>query len=221
MKHGASPHHEPLQPGGPPTDAPVRWKIPRVAATAGLAAFLGLAGAGVAFAVSGHGASASSPGPVLSGGALTASGGTTTTPPSAPPAGRHGMGRFGPGPGMMGGAVVHGTFTEKDGSGYRVEQIQSGVVQPGNTPTSITVKSDDGYSQTYTVQPSTVVDAQAGGISTVSSGDRVRVRAVQQGSGYTATDIVDQTKIGSSRQGFGFAPAGPPVPGEKPSAPAA
>ena len=161
----------------------------------------------------------------MSGGSLMSGTSSTSTPavPAAPPAGRHGMGRFGPGggPGLMGGGMVHGVFTVRNGTGYRVVEVQTGVVQPGNTSASLTVKSDDGYSQSYTVQPSTVVNSQAGGISTVKSGDRVRVQAVQQGSGYTATDVIDMTQIGSSHQGFGFDPPGPPAGAGTGSAPAA
>lgn len=210
MDQEANPYRDPATPGQPPSSPPTRWRVPRSAVTVGLAAFLGLAGAGVAFAVTGpSGRTASS-----ATGSL-ASGTSSTATPGGPPAGRHGMGRFGPhaGFGPMGAGVVHGVFTVRNGSGYRVEEVQTGVVQPGNSSTSITVNSADGYSQTYTVQPSTEVNSQAGGISTVKSGDRVRVEALQQGSGYTATDIVDMTQIGSSRQGFGFGPPAPPASG--------
>ncbi len=109
---------------------------------------------------------------------------------------------FGPG---MGPGVVHGIYTVRNGTGYKTVESQVGTVQSASS-TSLVVVSADNYSQTYTVQASTVVNSQSGGISTVHKGDTVRVEAVQGTSGYTATDIVDTSQIGSSRQGFGFAP---------------
>ena len=88
---------------------------------------------------------------------------------------------------------------------------------------SITVKSDDGFTQTYTVQSSTVVDSQADGIGAVAGTDTVRIEALVSGTTQTATNIVDTTKIGSSRKGFGYptpaagadgyGPGGPGGPG--------
>jgi hypothetical protein len=185
--------------------------------TVGLAAFLAVAGAGVAFAVSGSGGSTSS-------GSAAASSTSSTTLPSkglGPRNGPFGRPGFLMGPGM--GGAIHGIYTVRNGTGYKTIEMQIGMVQPGNTTTSLTVKSADGYSQTYVVQPSTVVNSQAGGISTVKSGDNVRIQAVQQGSGYTATDIVDTTQVGSSRQGFGFTgpnpPSNPTPPNPTPSNP--
>lgn len=211
MDQQANPYHAEPDPAAAPVTPPSRWKVPRVAVTVGLAAFLGMAGAGVAFAVGGPGGTTSSSGGSSSG----SSSGSGSSAPTAPGPGRwdfgahRGFGPMGGGP----GAVLHGIYTVKNGTGYKTEQIQLGTVEAGNSSTSITVKSQDGYPQTYAVTSSTVVNSQAGGISTVKSGDQVRVEAVQQGNGYTATDIVDMTQISSSRAGFGFAPpAGPQAP---------
>lgn len=214
MDHEANPYHHPAGPAPQPPAS--RWKVPRVAATVGLTAFLGMAGAGVAFAVGGNGGSATSPA------AASSSGSSGGSAPAAPPAGRPGgfgphrhLGPMGGGP----GAVVHGIYTVRSGTGYKTEQMQVGTVQSGSSSTSLIVKSVDNYSQTYTVTSSTVVDSEAGGISTVKPGDRVRVEAVQQGSSYTATDVVDMTRISSSRTSFGFAPPARPAAPQAPSSP--
>jgi hypothetical protein len=176
----------------------------------GLTLFLGLAGAGVAFAIGGGGGHP----------AASLSSSSTSSPSTSVPAGKH----VHPGPGMRpffgpgGGGVVHGVYTVPNGSGFRTLAEQTGQVTAVSA-TSLTVKSADGFAQPYTVEPSTVVDSQAGGISTVAKGDTVRVQATVSGAKQTAINIVDVTKIGSSRQGFGFgsAPAkgsnwpGPPI----------
>lgn len=207
MEHeGSNPYRDPTS-SAMPNDRPARWKVPRAAVTIGVAALLGMAGAGVAYAATGSGRT------TPSGSLASSSNSTTPSKPAGPPAGRHAIRGWGPGggPGAMRRGVLHGIFTVKNGSGYLTEQVQVGVVRAGNSDTSITVTSKDSYSQTYTVQPSTVVDSQAGGISSVQAGDRVRVEAVQKNGGsYTATDIVDLNQIASSRKGFGIAPPGPP-----------
>jgi hypothetical protein len=82
---------------------------------------------------------------------------------------------------------------------------------------SLTVKSSDGYTHTYKVVPTTVVDSQAGGISSVAKNDQVDLLATPQNGSDTATNIVDRTKVGASRQGFGFGRAKPaPAPGGAP-----
>lgn len=212
MDHEPNPYRDPSDPAEPATTPPGRgWKVPKVAVSVGLAAFLGMAGAGAAFALGGSGGTST----------LSGSSGSSTTPgsggtaPAGPGPGamfRHG-GFGGPGPGL--GGVLHGVFTTRNGTGFKTVEVQVGTVDTVTGTSSIKVTSADGYSQTYAIQSSTVVNSQANGISTVKHGDSVRVEAVEQGSGYTATDIVDTTRIGASRQGFGFAP--PVKPGTTPS----
>ena len=127
----------------------------------------------------------------------------------------------------MGGDVVHGQYTVKSGSAYKTFDVQVGTVS-AVSPTSITVVSSDGFSATYAVQPSTVVDSQAGGISSVAKNDQVRIQALVSGNSSTATSVFDMTKIGDSRKGFGLpeggrmGPGGPAPSGmEWPSPPAA
>lgn len=210
-------------PGRPPA---ARWRVPRAAAGAGLAALLAMAGAGAAFALSASGSSShsSSAQALSSSGSSNSSSGSSGGPATAKPPARHGpRGRFGPGwegfgPGM--GPVVHGVYTVKNGTGFKTIEVQTGTVTSVST-SSISVTSADGQPETYTVAPSTVVDAQRGGISSVQKNDQVRIQAVKQSNGtFTATDIVDLTQIGSSRKGFGLAPPAPNFPAPNPPAPA-
>ncbi|MGC8512655.1 MAG: hypothetical protein ACP5P1_06415 [Acidimicrobiales bacterium] len=182
-----------------------RRRVPRAAATVGLTALLGFGGAGAAFALSGSPSTHSSAASLATS---TSSGSSSSTgsssAPTKPPAGPRG--HFGPGFGgpMMGGDVLHGVFTVKNPSGsYVTEETQVGTVS-SVSQSSITVKSADGYSQTYAVTSSTVVDSQAGGIGAVAQNDSVRITAETQSGTETATSIVDTTKIGASRQAFGF-----------------
>jgi hypothetical protein len=198
-------------PAGPP-----RRRVPKVAVAVGLTALFGLGGAGAALALDGGSSTPS--------GALSSSSSSSSST-SLPPAKGHppmGMGRGGLK--GLGGGVIHGEYTVKNGSTYQTLDEQVGTVQ-SVSKTSISVRSADGFTQTYVVESSTVVDAQADGISTVTAGDTVRVEALVQETNNpptrTATNIVDVTKIGSSRKGFGLGmgpgqygggPNGHPVP---------
>jgi hypothetical protein len=128
-----------------------------------------------------------------------------------------GPGRMGAlGLGILGGGVVHGTVTVHNGSGYKTVQVQTGTVSSVDSG-QITVASPDNYTFMYTVVPSTTVNAQAGGIGSVSKGDHVSVIATEMNGKETATNITDATKLKGSRQFFGFAggemPAPPAPPG--------
>jgi hypothetical protein len=61
--------------------------------------------------------------------------------------------------------------------------------------TSITVKSQDGFTKSYTVSAGTLVDAQRDGIGSVKVGDAVTVQATVSGGTATATDIADRTEF--------------------------
>lgn len=121
--------------------------------------------------------------------------------------------------GGLGGGVLHGEFTVRSGSGYKTEAVQTGSVT-AVSKSSLTVKSSDGYTHTYVVESSTVVDSQAGGISSVSKGDSISVTATVSGSTETAAQITDQTKLKSSGQHFGFDPFGGGGGGQGPRPPA-
>jgi hypothetical protein len=101
---------------------------------------------------------------------------------------------------------VHGQFTTRTPSGkYQTVEVQTGKVTAVSS-TSIAVTSADGYSHTYAVNASTVVDAERDGISSIAKGDQVQVLATTVSGKDTATNIVDTTKVGASRSSFGFGP---------------
>jgi hypothetical protein len=186
----------PYEPGHGPR------RLSRLAIGVGVAAFLAMAGAGLAFAGSGPSKPSAASDP-------------TSTSTSTPPVKPHlkGPRGFGPafGPRLGGGRVIHGDYTIETPSGHEEILVQSGTVSAVSS-TSITIASIDGFTHTYSVVPTTVVDAQANGINTVQPKDQVDLRAVVQSGKDTATNIVDITKIGSSRKGF-FPDLGrPPVP---------
>ena len=98
------------------------------------------------------------------------------------------------GPGGFGGPL-HGEYTTtKPGGGYQTIDIQQGQVTAVSTD-SITVKSDDGFSKSYTITASTLVDAQRDGIGSVKVGDDVSVQATVSGSTATATDITNRSQV--------------------------
>ena len=200
-------------PPPPPTQEPVsrparRRRLPHAAMAGGLVFGMALGGAGIAFAAG--------------SGSGTGSGSSTTSPSApnktAPPfAGRHKghMGRMGGaelGRLGLGGRVLYGQATIQTPSGAtKTIDFQVGTVSAVSS-TSITVQSGTGtvHTQTYTVQPSTIVDSQADGIGSVKSGDKVIVIAQDNGSGNpTAMDIRDQTQMRNSRQGFGYGAPSP------------
>jgi hypothetical protein len=207
---------------------PRRWRPGRPVAVAGVAVVALAGGAGIGYAAT-H--------------SLTARGATDTaavaaaTPSASPsssasgqPETRHGWGKFdgglfGLGPlvlGGLGGGVVHGQVTvPKSGGGYQTIDVQDGTVTAVSTG-SVTVKSADGFSATYTVTSKTVVDAEAAGIGSVKQGDTVFVTATVSGSAPTAASIFDLTAVKAGRASFGFPerPANPPgqAPANPPSA---
>jgi len=106
----------------------------------------------------------------------------------------HGFGHKGFG---FGGAL-HGQFTvPAPNGGFQTILVQRGTVQ-SVSGSSITVKSEDGYTHTYSVDNNTLVAAGNNGIADVANGDTVRVLAV----GNAAKEIVDATKVQSLRQKY-------------------
>ena len=104
----------------------------------------------------------------------------------------HGLKHFGFGGG------IHGQFTvPAPNGGYETILTQRGIVQ-SVSGSSITVKSEDGYTHTYSVNNDTLVAAGNNGISDVAKGDTVRVLAV----GDAAKEIIDATKVQSLRHKY-------------------
>lgn len=153
-------------------------------------AWLVAVGAAVALLVVGFGVAA----------AQSDSSTTTTTPPASPaPEGkpwgwgfRHhgGFGfRFG----------IHGEFTTRaPGGGYQTIATQVGEVTAVSS-SSLTVKSEDGFSRTYAVDDNTLVNAGNEGIGDVQKGDQVRVVALVSDGKASAVDVRDLTQVGRLR----------------------
>jgi len=148
---------------------------------------------------------------VLGGAGLTVAAGSAGTPANAatatgsqvqqPPPGHPGWG--GPGGEM---AIVHGrAVVAKQGGGYQTIAYQRGAVTTVSMG-SITVKSTDGFTQSYAVTGSTIVGAQRGGIGSVTAGDQASVIATVSGKTLTAVHIIDWTQLHHSHPQFGLGP---------------
>ncbi len=88
--------------------------------------------------------------------------------------------------------VEHGEFTVHTKTGDKVVDVQRGVVTAVNAG-SVTVKSTDGFSTTYTIDPATKVhkDKKTATVDQITTNDRVRVQATKTGSTATAQHIGD------------------------------
>ncbi len=136
---------------------------------------------------------------VLAGtGAGVATAQTTTTPaapgtatPTAPAAPTHPATHPGHHRGQLGQAV-HGEFTVHTKTGDKTLDTQRGVVTAVNAG-SVTVKSTDGFTATYTLTPTTKVHKgkQTATTTQITTNDRVRVLATKTGTTDTATHIGD------------------------------
>ena len=194
----AGPEHDHLTPPDKPGLRAAWLGSRRVAVLAGVIAVGVLAGAGVAVAAT----SSPSPAPTPTASPPAPSAPSARPPSHAlPPKGVwriHGApGPFGPafaGPGLLGGGLfgaVHGTVVvPKSGGGYQTIAFQNGKVT-AVSGTSITLRSADGYSHTYQVTSSTMVNAQRDGIGSIKNGNQVMVDATVSGSTTTAVRIVD------------------------------
>ncbi|HVQ92385.1 MAG TPA: hypothetical protein VMU51_15220 [Mycobacteriales bacterium] len=116
--------------------------------------------------------------------------GSGTSAQSGPGAGG-GPGGTGGGPGGAGGvlaAVAHGEVVVADSSGsYVTRLVQTGTVSAVSA-TSITVKSADDYTVTYTVADGTSVDNGTDAIGDVATGHTVTVLASTDKAAVTVSD---------------------------------
>lgn len=98
------------------------------------------------------------------------------------------------GPGMMGGAggrVMHGDVTVKDENDEATQaRIQSGTIESASA-TSITVKSEDGYTSTWILNADTKVhrDRSDATATDLKQGDFVSVRGPLSGDTATAKSV--------------------------------
>jgi hypothetical protein len=112
--------------------------------------------------------------------------------------GHNGRGRGGPGVGL--GGALHGEFTtKKAGGGYQTMAMQLGDVTAVSA-SSLTVKSEDGFSRTYGVNDDTLVNAGNDGIADVKTGDKVHVLALVTGGSANAVRVQDVTSVGKLRE---------------------
>jgi hypothetical protein len=112
-----------------------------------------------------------------------------------------GPGHFG-GPGRFGGIHGESTVKKADGSGYQTWATQLGEVTEVSS-SSITVKSEDGFSRTYTLDENTVVNAGRDGIGTVKTGDTVRVAGLVEDGKARAAAVMDSTSLGRIGEHWG------------------
>jgi hypothetical protein len=118
-----------------------------------------------------------------------------------------GPGFLGPGflgPGFLGGlgGAVHGTVVvPKSGGGYQTIDFQNGTVTAVST-SSITLHSADGYSHTYQVTSSTMVNAERDGIGSIKNGNTVSVQATVSGGTTTAIRITDVSLLQQGLKSF-------------------
>ena len=122
-----------------------------------------------------------------------------------------------PGPGPFGG--THGTWPgrilplhgqavlAKPGGGYVTLAFQRGAITKLSA-SSVTVKSNDGFTQSFAITGSTVVSAGRDGIASVKAGDQAVVIATVSGGTATAVKIIDWTMLQHAHQQFGFGPMG-------------
>jgi hypothetical protein len=160
---------------GAPRAAPPRWGLRQTAAAVGVAAVIAGVGGAAIYAAA-------------DGGSHALGGGGPHQPfgPGHPPGGPGGPppGMFGPGPDAVGETSVHGEYVVADGhGGYRTVLTQTGRITELSA-TSITVRSDDGYVQTYVMPPS------AGAANApFAVDDQVIIRASRDGQQATVTSI--------------------------------
>src|SRR6266487_2947875 len=111
--------------------------------------------------------------------------------------------------------AVHGQIVvPKPGGGYQTVDIQQGTVTAVSS-TSITLKSADGFTKTYTVTSSTLVNAQRSGIGSIKAGNKAVVFATQSGAVATASRITDLTLLPHAFP-FGQRGVTPPSPSASP-----
>ena len=72
------------------------------------------------------------------------------------------------------------------------------------SPSSITLKSEDGFSRTYSVDENTAVGSGRDGIGTVKTGDTVRIAGVVEDGKAKAAGILDSTSLGKIGEHWGF-----------------
>jgi hypothetical protein len=135
-------------------------------------------------------------------GVVYAASGSTSSTTEQGPGGQGGMGggpggRSGGGPGGLMSEALHGEYVVSDGNGnYTTEILQNGEVT-AISDTSITAKSEDGYTKTYTIDSDTTSD-----LSSIATGDDVTITATVSGDTATVETVVEEgTATGQGQMG--------------------
>lgn len=151
-------------------------------------------------------------GGVVLAGFATANAQTDPTPSPSATAERAPMAK---GPGGRGhhkggpGMGIHGEFvTAAPNGGWQTIATQRGEVTAVSA-TSITVRSEDDFSRTYSVDDNTLVNAGNNGIDDVKTGDTVSVTAIVTDGKAAAVDVRDATQ--TERIRGRWAPGRPPA----------
>lgn len=113
----------------------------------------------------------------------------------------HGYGpRLGHGFGL-GGAPLHGELVvpDPDSDGYRTVVVQRGEVTSASG-SSLTVRSEDGFAETYALTDETVYLGGVDGASSLQEGEQVHVTGVREGGTARAVSVADLSRL---RQRFG------------------
>lgn len=138
-------------------------------------------------------------------GVVYAASGSTSSSTEQGPGGQGGMGggpggQSGGGPGGLMSEALHGEYVVSDGNGnYTTEILQNGEVT-AVSDTSITAKSEDGYTKTYTIDSDTTSD-----LSSIATGDDVTITATVSGDTATVETVVEEGAA-TTGQGQGQAP---------------
>ena len=94
------------------------------------------------------------------------------------------------------GGAVHGQFVvPAAGGGYQTEAVQAGQVT-AVSGSSLTVRSADNFTRSYRVTSAARV-IPGHGVSSVKTGDQVRVMATVYGSAATVTTVIDLSQLRS------------------------
>lgn len=124
-----------------------------------------------------------------------------------------------PGVGMLGGLfaagrILHGEATVQTPKGLQDVVVQTGTIA-STTDSTITVKSSDGVTNTYTVDKTTriVLNGSSGTLSKLQTGDTVHVLAVKSGASTVAKAVLDGVPPQHRFGGHGRWQPAPPAAG--------
>jgi hypothetical protein len=186
---------------GAPPPGPKRWGVRESLAAVAVAGVIAALGGAAIYAATDDGSHAFGAhhqpfGPGGPGGGAGGPGGPGI------PDGQHPVMAAAP-PADTGTPSLHGEFVVPDGGGgYTTVTTQTGTVT-AVSPTSISVRSEDGFSQTY------VIPATAGNAGVpFSVNDQVVVRATRNGQTETVTNIGNPQQSAPPRPGGVGAPPG-------------